>query len=116
TSETPTYIATVPRRGYRFLDPVVEIGGPQGEPVVDLPAQHSDRGPAGDSALKVPLGNGRSRDRFWMAVAAVLSAALLAVAARALRTTAPPPAPVVFTIAPPDGTKFSTTGGFMAVS
>jgi DNA-binding winged helix-turn-helix (wHTH) protein/Tol biopolymer transport system component len=95
-SETPIYIATVPRRGYRFISPVT---------VVDSEPSKSRRRFGTDV-----------RVRDWMATAVVLALVGAVVAFRLAHSASQESVPVVFTIQPPDGGTFSTSGGFMAVS
>ena len=103
TSETPTYIATVPRRGYRFVSAVSVVDE---LPRVDSPLKQSARSIA------------RLSGRAWMGAA--IAAALLLMSGAAgfylARSTSQGPASVAFTIPPPDGGRFSTSGGFMALS
>jgi DNA-binding winged helix-turn-helix (wHTH) protein/Tol biopolymer transport system component len=97
TSDTPTFIATVPRRGYRFVELVTaEPTNRQAEAAAATESDHA-------------------RERFWMAMSVVLGIGLIVLGVRALRP-APSPSPVTFAIMPPDGTRFSTSGGFMALS
>ena len=129
TSEMPEYIATVPRRGYRFLATVTEVLDAQREPNVGSPSgiANTDRIDGGevttapDSSVTgpremAPAAERKTRERFWMAVSAALTLGLIAIGVRAMRTASPPIIPVVFAISPSEGTSFSTSGGFMAVS
>jgi DNA-binding winged helix-turn-helix (wHTH) protein/Tol biopolymer transport system component len=98
-SETPTYIATIPRRGYRFVASVTTPAGSGGGAAVTV-----------DPARK-PL---------WIAVTAALTAGLLvAVVTRIVsnRPVSPEPSPrAVFTITAPAGARFSASGSFLAAS
>jgi DNA-binding winged helix-turn-helix (wHTH) protein len=109
-TETPTYIATVPRRGYRFLETVTD--GPN---AADLnAAPDSDRTPAPPPMQ--PAAARKRVERIWIAISATLALGLVVVGIAAIRTTVRHAAPVMFTISPSDGTRFSPSGGFMTVS
>lgn len=104
TSDTPTFIATVPRRGYRFVATVSEVSDPDG----------ADQQPIQTSARSPGLRPG-------LVVSAVISGALLlgliAGAIRSTREGVPERVlPLVFGIDAPGEDRFSASGGFMAVS
>jgi DNA-binding winged helix-turn-helix (wHTH) protein len=107
TSETPTYIATVPRRGYRFLGPVTRAAER------DVPAESVNLSVAPPVSS---LAISRTGERFWMATAFALAVALATMGLWAVRRVSPSETEVVFTIPPPDGTTFSNSGAFMTVS
>ncbi|HTM55960.1 MAG TPA: transcriptional regulator, partial [Pirellulales bacterium] len=95
TTETPTYVATVPRRGYRFLGPVTTAIG-------------SERA---TSAPTLPTSRGGA----W--AAAMLAMGLIASLAWLLLRIPPlVQLPVAFSIQPTTGTQFSTSGAFMSVA
>jgi DNA-binding winged helix-turn-helix (wHTH) protein/Tol biopolymer transport system component len=106
TAETPAYIATVPRRGYRFLQTVHEAAEATPQPLSAAPPALDNARTAGRTA----------RERLWMMVAAGLALAVGALGISSWRATQTPAAPFAFTISPPDGTTFSTSGAFMTVS
>lgn len=110
-SDQPQYIATIPRRGYRFVAAVRE------EPV------HAD-----DSVVPEPLAATTEAvratgpmpprwPRAWMAVSAVATLVVTSLTIGYLRL-AQPSTPVVvrFAVSPPDGTTFSPSASFLAVS
>jgi DNA-binding winged helix-turn-helix (wHTH) protein len=109
TSETPTYISTVPRRGYRFLSNVTDgVAGSVKE------AAAPD---ATISALPITTSRSQTKSRLWaVAVAGAVLSVIVAIGVRAIRGKPEILTPVVFTIWPPEGSRFSTSGGFMAVS
>jgi len=97
----PIFIATVARRGYRFVAPV-EIGRP------DAPGDESAR--AEEPAPR--------RARWRLALVGGLGLAVV-VAVLAVRWPSPhsPPAPLVeFTIGEPESARFADTGGMLALS
>ena len=109
TSDTPRYIATVPRRGYQFLATV--------ESTVEDPTNRTEAEPAiGVSALHPSRAAGLGV-LSWLGWV-VAFAAIVAMVVIGIRGHAQPgpAAAVVFTISPPAGTTFSTTGGLLAVS
>ena len=113
TSETPTFIATVPRRGYRFLEPVSEI---EEDPSEARPRE--GQGLDGQESVH-RQDRGAPANLAGMAIGtalALVAVGLIAVAVNARRPSAPTSVPVVFTISAPDGERFSPSGGFMAVS
>jgi eukaryotic-like serine/threonine-protein kinase len=78
-ADAPQYVETIPRRGYRFVAPV--IAEPRGEPVeVGLPPQLPDPAPAAIPANSPPLAAKPAfarRKTYWL----VASLALLLLAA-----------------------------------
>jgi serine/threonine protein kinase/Tol biopolymer transport system component len=58
----------------------------------------------------------RVRERVWMGVAAAAIVALAGVAAMWYPRPAAPPAPIAFTVSPPDGYELSTGPGLLALS
>jgi len=108
-SETPTYIATVPRRGYRFLGPVVQT------PHVKIATESVN--PPGSAPPNIASATRNGRAQLWMAAAAIMAVALATIALWAFARHAPSAnRRVVFAIAAPEGTAFSTSGAFMTVS
>jgi DNA-binding winged helix-turn-helix (wHTH) protein len=90
----PVYVATIPRRGYRFIAPVTVSGGGRS-------TSPADAHPAPASRLHVPAG--------WVAIAVAVAATL--IAAVALSRTDPAPAataPVRLTMQPATGTSFAS--------
>jgi DNA-binding winged helix-turn-helix (wHTH) protein/Tol biopolymer transport system component len=127
TSETPTFIATVPRRGYRFLEPVTKglerSRTPSSESPFSItgPALIGDRAPAdvntATATQQISVTSGKTRERFWMALSMALTLVLLVtIDFGTMRRSSPPAEPVAFTISPPEGHRFSTSGSFLAVS
>lgn len=102
TSETPAFIATVPRRGYRFVAPVSDDA--------------SESGAVDDAPAPAPVPSRTAAAGRYIAVATVLAAALVALVAAVMRTRESPEAPIVFDFPAPDGVRFSASGGFLAVS
>ena len=102
TPDLPRFLATVPRRGYRFLEPVARIE-----------SASAAAAPQTSPASAVP----RSRRR-WDVCAGLLALTVGAIVYGVLqRAGVPvPPGPVVFTISPPDAHRFSSSGSLMAVS
>jgi DNA-binding winged helix-turn-helix (wHTH) protein/Tol biopolymer transport system component len=125
TAEIPTYIATVPRRGYRFLETVSQAPDSKTSLSRELGAIGSpdradhravvDVNPA-FAAPSEPITEGRTRERLWMAVSLVLALVVATMAVGTWRSPTPPAVPVMFTIPPPEGHRFSTSGGLLAVS
>jgi DNA-binding winged helix-turn-helix (wHTH) protein/Tol biopolymer transport system component len=103
TSDNPRYIATSPRRGYRFIETVT---------VDDIKAvELANVRPAMATIARRPLGT-----PLWVALAAVV---LLTIAASLwLRRDVAPSTltRAVFSIDAPDGSEFSASGGLLAVS
>jgi DNA-binding winged helix-turn-helix (wHTH) protein len=102
-ANAPRFIATVPRRGYRFVAPVrlgpVGVAGPE-------------RGRQVEAAVQ------RAR---WHAVALASGGALAVAAAAALAVWwhsagTPPRSPVEFTIPEPESAKFGAGGNMLALS
>ena len=100
----PQFIATIPRRGYKFIAQV-QTGPP--EPAVEVRER-----PAGLMPRRFP----------WRLAAVVGGLALVAAGVLSGRSllgllaSDPPPAPVEFTIAEPEAQKFSAAGGMLALS
>ena len=97
----PQFIATIPRRGYRFVAPVREAGhlitgGAQGTRVNSRPAA--------------------SQVAWIMNAAAVVAAALVWFVVDRGAVDEPRRTAVQFTISEPDGHRFSTAGGMLAIS
>ena len=115
-AETPKYVLTVPREGYRFVAPV-EVG--QGRPVVDVPV------PVGEHARE-HRSNATIQRRRWMVFYAsgLASGLLLVLVAFGLRAAlsrrrasdqlVPPLA--TFEVFEPEGAHFSSSGGAVALS
>ena len=99
TSDTPSYVATIPRRGYRFIAPMFEVA--EVESAADTPA------PAAPEA--------RSRMRYVAAATGAI-ALLTGFAWRAMRPPIVPQSSIAFDISAPDGNRFSASGGFLAIS
>ena len=110
-SDAPIYIATVPRRGYRFL-----------EQVADYPDESEEVGRSAvvpvSAASTPPLvpSTFPTRERFWIVTCAALAAGLIVAGVSRMWTSVPSVIPVVFAIAAPTSTSFSTSGSFMAVA
>jgi eukaryotic-like serine/threonine-protein kinase len=111
TSEAPTYIATVPRRGYRFLESVAPVLDHQhdltGRVSIPTAAQVNREATTASASLWKHLG---------LTLSAVITLGIIAGGIRALRTASQPGTAIVFTISPPEGTSFSTSGSFMGLS
>ncbi len=89
-AEAPDYIETVPRRGYRFLAPVVE--GPQPLEARAAPAA-------------------RTRERVWMALAVTAAAVALALGVTLMMPAEPPTGPPLrFVVRAPRGTALASAG------
>lgn len=105
-SANPLFIATVPRRGYRFVAAV--------RPESELPP------PSASGGDVLPLQPARRARRKWvfMGVAAALGLTVAAAGLAAVWRSAgsPPRPPVEFTITEPESGKFSPTGGMLALS
>ena len=105
-TEAPRYIATVPRRGYRFVMPV---GREQDR--VSAPTMQAAPERAQPSSV---------RRRAYILTAVVITAVVLVASVIAVallpRRSASQGLPIRFTIAAPEGTRLSTSGGGFAVS
>jgi len=101
TSETPVFIATIPRRGYRFVADVLDVP----DAPVPIPVR----------ALLPRAASAAASPRVWLVflVGALVGSSVpfLVGLRRAVVSS-----PVVFSIPPPDGERFSNSGSFMAVS
>lgn len=71
--KSPRFIATLPRRGYRFLAPVELVAEPVSRPVEPAPREAEPPAPS-----ELPGGRLPARTRWWLSLA--LAAAALAVA------------------------------------
>jgi DNA-binding winged helix-turn-helix (wHTH) protein/Tol biopolymer transport system component len=101
--QDPSFISTIPRRGYRFIAPVVE------RPVGKEPA--ASPAPAGvEAAAVAPVPAPRRWTPVWIALAA--AAAGIAGLVTVLDRPAPPPdaGPLRFTVGAPPGTRLSSGG------
>src|SRR5262249_38105797 len=119
-SETPTYIATAPRRGYRFLETVTQVvDGGRESSIESLPQPARPKSSVtdmSDSAIsRVPqpsivAGARRTRrQRFWMAVAVALAVTFGAIGIRTMRTPSPSVISIAFEVSPTDCRRFSTS-------
>jgi serine/threonine protein kinase/Tol biopolymer transport system component len=68
------------------------------------------------SATAQPDSRWRTRERIWMMTTGLAAAAAIGVAVLWYPQPAPLPTPLQFTLAPPDGTEFSTAPGFISAS
>jgi DNA-binding winged helix-turn-helix (wHTH) protein/Tol biopolymer transport system component len=112
----PQYIATLPRRGYRFIATVTEGAAATPTPDVPAPSQAGTTGPLEPAehpevAKRVPR-----RRQSWAYGAAVLTiSALAALATRRVTTTSgiePFESPARFTLTPPAGVTVAEVGAF----
>jgi len=83
TAETPRFIETLPKRGYRFIAPLVDLGAPERAAAVDVAA----------GAPSHPVG-GAPPGRSFAATKVVLGVALTIVLAAIAWVFRPSPAPV----------------------
>src|SRR5262249_43259889 len=129
TSETPIYIATAPRRGYRFLETVTQVvdGGRESSTDSPLPrparSESSGTDTSESSVSRVPqpstvaAARRTGHRRFWLAVALALAVTVGVIGIRTMRTAPPAVMPIApFALSPTDGSRFSTSNSFMAVS
>lgn len=99
---SPLFIATVPRRGYKFVAPVRAVP--------------SHTGLESRAVLPPPLpARARSPAMVLLGIAA-LAAAFGGIAGRWTSVRSLPPASVQFTIGEPESGKFSAAGGMLSVS
>ena len=107
-SNQPEFIVTIPRRGYRFIAPVIEI--PQAESI-DVDAAQSD--PRMLTDVQHQPAQASASPRKWIGISTVaLLLAVLAMVARALFFAPPPPGagPMRFAVNAPQGTKIVSGG------
>jgi len=98
--QSPRYVQTVHRRGYRFVAPIVRPGAALGVPRADAPVQPSIGGVLAPWSIAVLC-------------AAIAAAALWQIA----RSPSPAPPPVVrFEVRLPQGTRFDRRGPPLAMS
>lgn len=110
-SDQPRYIATVPRRGYRFVAAIREVSDHTDFSVVPEPLAATT-----EVARATEPMNARWARR-WMAVSAVAMLVVTSLAIGYLRRAQPStPAVVRFVVTAPDGTTFSPSASFLAVS
>jgi DNA-binding winged helix-turn-helix (wHTH) protein/Tol biopolymer transport system component len=95
----PQFIATVPRRGYRFVASVRAV---------------SSQAPSEAPAVTLPIAT--SKNRLILVGATTLAAAIGGFTAQRILVTEPPRTSVQFTIPEPEAARFSATGGMLAVS
>ena len=105
SADNPRFIATRPRHGYRFITPVQW-----------LESTASPAAVANGAVVPANKRGGFASDWWLAATSIVLAIALGAVVLRVRERPAAPSARVTFSIAPPAGTSFSTSGGFLTVS
>ncbi len=106
----PQFIATVPRRGYRFIAAVRAVAAPTaGEP---LEAATSEASP---SVTEAAARGGSGRALALIGIGA-LTATLGAFVAQRLSVEERPRALVQFTVGEPEAHRFSTSGGMLALS
>jgi len=105
-AEIPEYIETVPRRGYRFLAPVVEE--PATGEMVPPDGAPATRGTGAATGGPAP----RTRERLWMAIAVTATAVALALGVTLLLPADPAPVglPFRFNVRPPRGTALASAG------
>ncbi len=96
----PEFIATVPRRGYKFVAPVRAVTSDVGRLSPGTP----------------PLGGTSKATLITVVGATALTAALGGFAAHRFLVTDPPRGTVQFTVGEPDSVRFSATGGMLAIS
>jgi DNA-binding winged helix-turn-helix (wHTH) protein/Tol biopolymer transport system component len=124
-ADRPQYILTVPRHGYRFIAEVRSVGAKPHDPAMSTPFDSF----AGAPSVAVPanmLGASRAvvgRTKwwwlgFWVVVPVVTILIAAAFGWRMFSAPASSRIPEVlrFTISPPDGTTFSASASFVAVS
>lgn len=109
--EAPEYIETIPRRGYRFLAPVVEEAPPlETPPAVRGWSSDGDLATTPAQAEAV-LPAARTRDRLSMGVAVVAAGVAIALGAKLAMPVDPPVgAPLRFNVRPPRGTALASAG------
>lgn len=124
----PQYIVTVPRHGYRFVAPVrVEIAATIRPEDLGVASATSSEGPALDlpdepraAVRTAPLADGRTTMLWTRGLIALLTVTIFIVTALAIRllphTPAIAPQLTRFIVAPPEGTTFSPSASFLAVS
>ena len=96
----PQFIATVPRRGYKFVAPVRAV------------ASDAERKSPGAP----PLAATSKATLITVVGATALTAALGGFAAHRFLVTDPPRTTVQFTVAEPESRRFSATGGMLSIS
>ena len=77
SSESPRYVETVPRRGYRFIAPLTDVAPPSNPPVVEL-AIPADVAPAQASPSGLPVASKTAFRRLWLLLGGVTVIAVLA--------------------------------------
>ncbi len=90
SAAAPRYIETLPRRGYRFIAPVVAVNGRRAEPHLEAPVTPSVPSPSG-SALVAPAASNRRRSRILtLALVACAIVATAFIAIKSLRRDVKP--------------------------
>ena len=77
SSESPRYVETVPRRGYRFIAPLTDVAPPSSPPVVELTLP-ADVAPAQASPSGLPVASKTAFRRLWLLLGGVAVLAVLA--------------------------------------
>ena len=111
--DRPQYIFTVPRHGYRFLASVRRFGPSPEQPAIDIP----DTTPVSASRTLFadrPGATRWTRGPMPAVAAAILTSALLV--SWFLRAPTVAPVLIRFIVAAPEGTTFSPSASFLAVS
>ncbi len=97
SANTPRFVETIPRRGYRLLVPVEAEGAVAGDalaPTEPLPADDATQQSAAAVTREPATAPPRRRARLaWMGVAAGLFAVLIAAVVQSRRGTGPAPLP-----------------------
>ena len=116
-SDSPRYIATIHKHGYRFVAAVHERYAPEAAALTAHGPAALAPAPAAAAAFPVPGANGgspapaRRRVIRWVAAFATGVALLLAgVAIGVLRNREPAPAPMRFVVAAPENTTLASAG------
>ncbi len=129
TADHPEYIVTIPRRGYRLVVPVrqttsgvesseVNKGNGTGTPLSNSSGAtiaidtHADLTASGVGSERA----GWRRVRTWQLLTLAAVTGLIGLAVAYFRQPDRVVMPIRFALPPPDGTAFSTSGGFMTVS
>ena len=107
SADTPQFIETVPRRGYRFIAPVEEIGAAAEKP--EAAASPAASEPGQPAPAVTITRRGRRRPIVAIAAAALLIAGAVAVWQLRSRAPAPPPAMRVVRLSAMNGSELGAS-------